>query len=229
MANNKTKEAAVPAYEKVLFSVASFFKTHWQKIVAVVGVLIVILLIVVVVSLINSSRFEKDFIRLDSLQETYASLEALDETSAEYASTLAGLTAPLQELASSSNAYPGLKAEYLLGQVAWDRKDFVSARDHYLAVHQKSRGIYLGAIALVNAAAAAEELGEDEAALRYYQMVADSYGTDIAVAPRALFGEARLYEKSGDIDLAKAVFQELADAYPSSEFAAIAKNRLLVL
>ncbi|AEC01842.1 tetratricopeptide repeat protein [Parasphaerochaeta coccoides] len=229
MANNKTKEAAVPAYEKFLYSVASFFKAQWKKIAIGAGVLILSLLIVVIVSLVNSSRFEKDFMRLDVLQETYASLDTLDETSTEYASTLSELEGSLQELASSSKAYPGLKAEYLLGQLAWNQKDFATAREHYLAVHENGRGIYLGAVALVNAAAASEELGEDAAALGQYQMVADSYGQDIAVAPRALFGEARIYEKTGDIDLARAVFQELADAYPSSEFARIAQNRLLVL
>ena len=60
-------------------------------------------------------------------------------------------------------------------------------------------------------------------------LLIDEYGNNAAESPKALFGQARLQEKAGNIDLAKATFQQLADQFPSSEFAKLAKNKLVIL
>jgi TolA-binding protein len=72
-------------------------------------------------------------------------------------------------------------------------------------------------------------MNNDALALEYYTKLIDEYGNNVAESPKALFGQARLQEKSGNTELAKATFQQLADQFPSSEFAKLARNKLVLL
>ena len=72
-------------------------------------------------------------------------------------------------------------------------------------------------------------MGSDTLALEYYTRIIDEYGFTAAESPKALFGQARLQQKMGNLELAKATFQQLADQFPNSEFAKLATNSLAVL
>jgi len=196
-----------------------------------------IVLIVIVVALIglgigssiSKSNLNKQFNLIDELETTYAEIQSMDSEAADYQTKYDELLAQLQDLAGKGSNYPALKAEYLLGMVAFEKEEYQKALDSFYSVYGKSKETYMGSLSLSNAAAAAEELKDTTLALEYYTKLIDEFGFSAAEAPKALFAQGRLQESSGNLELAKATFQQLADQFPSSEFGKLAQNRLALL
>ena len=198
---------------------------------------LLIVLIIVVVALIglgigtsvSKSTLNKQFNLIDELEDTYAEIQAMDSEASDYQTKADELLAQLQDLAGKGANYPALKAEYLLGMVAFEKEEYQNALDSFFSVYGKSKDTYMGSLALSNAAATAEELKNTSLALEYYTKLIDEFGFSAAEAPKALFAQARLQESGGNVELAKATFQQLADQFPTSEFGKLAQNRLALL
>ncbi len=196
-----------------------------------------IALIVIVVALIglgigtsvSKNNLNKQFNLIDELEATYAEIQAMDSEAADYQSRYDELLAQLSDLAGKKADYPALKAEYLLGMIAFEKEEYQKALDSFYSVYEKSKETYMGSLSLSNAAAAAEELNDPTLALEYYTKLIDEFGFSAAEAPKALFAQARLQEDGGNKELAKATFQQLADQFPSSEFGKLAQNRIALL
>ncbi len=178
---------------------------------------------------VSKSNLNKQFNLIDELEATYAEIQAMDSEAADYQTKYDELLAQLQDLAGKNANYPALKAEYLLGMVAFEKKEYQKALDSFFSVYGKADGTYMGSLALSNAAAAAEELKDTNLALEYYTKLIDEFGFSAAEAPKALFAQGRLQENGGNLELAKATFQQLADQFPTSEFGKLAQNRLALL
>ena len=69
-------------------------------------------------------------------------------------------------------------------------------------------------------------MGNVQLALEYYTRIIDEFGFEVPEAPKALFAQARLEEGRGNIELAKATFQQLADQFPYTEYGKLALNRI---
>ncbi len=199
-------------------------------------VLLIVLLVIVVALIglgigtnVSKSNLNKQFNLIDELEATYAEIQAMDSEAADYQTKYDEFLAELQDLSEKKANYPALKAEYLLGMVAFEKEEYQKALDSFFSVYEKSKETYMGSLALSNAAAAAEELKNTALALEYYTKLIDEFGFSAAEAPKALFAQARLQEDGGNVELAKATFQQLADQFPSSEFGKLAQNRLALL
>lgn len=206
----------------------------------IIGILVAIILIVVIVGVVvnvnnkkNNARFEA----LDSLATAYTSLLTMDDTTAEYTTAIASFNDKADELIASSSAksYPALKAQYMKAQVLVLDEKWNEALSLYETVAEGAKDIYLGPLAMLNAAVCAENGGNQNLALTYYQKIWDVYGVNTPVAPKALFNTARIYEAQGNKDLAKATYQQLVDEFKNpekgtnTEYAALALNRIEVL
>lgn len=198
---------------------------------------LLIALIVIVVALIGlgigtsvaKSNLNKQFNLIDELEDSYATLQGMDSEAADYQAKYDDLLAQLQDLASKGAKYPALKAEYVLGMIAFEKEEYQKALDSFYSVYGKSKETYMGSLSLSNAGAAAEELDNTALALEYYTKLIDEFGFSAAEAPKALFAQARLQENGGNVELAKATFQQLADQFPGSEFGKLAQNKLALL
>lgn len=239
--NNDTKDV-LSKDEKLQMKLSDFIFANRKVLIVIVGVILVALIALGVVLYVNEKTTAKQFAQISSLQTAYGQLLSEDPTANGYQSKKDALVADLNALSSSGGRkYPAVRAEYTLGLIYWDDKDYQQALEAFLDVNSRMPSTYLGSLALFNAGAASEELGDDITALEYYQQVLDNYDSESAknsklnsndaapVAAKALFGIARLNEKSGNIDLAKASFQKLADEFPFSEYGKLAQNRLLLL
>ncbi len=228
--SKNTKEAAeITLAERVEGSLNGFLGRNKKLLVIVCAVVVVALVAFGIFSAVNQNKLKDQFNQIDLLEASYADLQVLDTADESYQATYDALVSDLTALADAGNKYPSLKANYLLGMVSFEKKEFQKALDAFLAVYSASNGNYLGSLSLTNAAVCAEELGNDTLALEYYTKVIDEFGLTAAESPKALFGQARLQEKSGNRELAKATFQQLADQFPSSEFSKLAINRLALL
>jgi tetratricopeptide (TPR) repeat protein len=182
------------------------------------------------ISVVDSNA-NKNQLLIDGLQKDYTTWVALaDKTTEEAKASAVDLVAGLQALASKNGSkYPELKAGYLLAMVSYADEDFTAAVEGFLKVADKGKDTYLGPLSVMNAAVASEQLGDKAKALEYYQRVYDTFGEGTPESPKALFNVARIHEANNNVTLAKAVLQQLADLFPSSEYAKLAQSRLVVL
>lgn len=84
-------------------------------------------------------------------------------------------------------------------------------------------------MALSLAAVAAEESGNIDAAIGHYETLAKDYIKDNPLAANALFNLGRLYESKGDYAKAKTTYEKLVAEIGTSEWALLAKNRLIFM
>jgi TolA-binding protein len=116
-----------------------------------------------------------------------------------------------------------LRADMNFGLASWD-----AAAADYRELARRFPSSYLAPIALFNAGVSLEEKADTAgAAAAYTEVVTRFKGS--AVAPRALFALGRLAEGAGTWDEAKTRYEELDTDWPSSEWAKLAKNRLVAL
>lgn len=229
MSNNSKNAAELTLAERIEGSLNRFLGKNKKALIIVAIVVIVGLATLGIVLSVSQKNLQTQSNEIDQLEASYVELQAMGSDDEAYQETYDELVAGLTDLAGKGSKYPSLKAEYLLGMVAFQDEEYQKAADSFLSVYTEADGNYLGSLALANAAAAAEELGDDSLALEYYTKIIDEFGFTAAESPKALFGQARLQEKSGNIELAKATFQQLADQFPTSEYAKLATNRLALL
>ena len=86
---------------------------------------------------------------------------------------------------------------------------------------------YVEGVASFNAAACADELGDKEKALAYYERA--SKVENFPLIPRALFNTGRLYEALSKKEDAILSYNRLLEKYPQNEWALLAKSRIIVL
>ena len=229
MSDNKKEKDQLTGAQKVEGALNHFLSKYMK-----VGIVVLLVLVLALIGLgigtsVAKKKQQSQFNLIDQLQTSYQELAVMDSEDAAYQAAYDSLVGDLTDLAAKSKKDPGLKASYILATIAYEREDYQGALDTFKKVYDGSKQTYLGSLALANAAASAENLGNDTLALEYYTRIIDEYGFTAAESPKALFGQARLQQKMGNLDLAKATFQQLADQFPNSEFAKLATNSLAVL
>lgn len=180
---------------------------------------------------VSTNKAEANMGRIDELTEQYATWSALEDvTTPEAVELIDPLKSGLQEFASLKNtSYPSVKANYLLGMIAFKEGDYETAKNQFLSSLEKGKDSYMLSLSLFNLAVTSEQLNDKSAALEYYQRVYDESNGMAAQSAKALFNVGRLHEANSDVELAKAVFQQLSDEYPNSEYAKLASSKLVLL
>ena len=210
----------------------SDFVSRNRMILIIIGIALLVILIGLWIGIsVSTNNAEANMGRIDELgkqYETWAAMEDMTSTEAvELASTLKN---NLQEFATLKNkSYPSVKASYLLGLIAFKEGSYDEAKNQFLASLEKGKDSYFASLSLFNLAVTSEQLNDSKAALDYYQQVYDTTNGNAAQSAKALFNVGRLHEANNDTDLAKAVFQQLSDEYPNSEYAKLAASKLVLL
>jgi tetratricopeptide (TPR) repeat protein len=229
MIDKKKVETELTVAERLEKSLNSLLGRNRKVFLIVLIVIVVALIGLGIGSSVSKSNLNKQFNLIDELEATYAEIQSMDSEAADYQTKYGELLTQLQDLSGKGSKYPAIKAEYLLGMIAFEKGEYQNALDSFYSVYEKSKETYMGSLSLSNAAATAEELKDNTLALEYYTKLIDEFGFSAAEAPKALFAQGRLQENGGNLELAKATFQQLADQFPSSEFGKLAKNRLALL
>ncbi|MHC1693333.1 MAG: tol-pal system YbgF family protein [Sphaerochaetaceae bacterium] len=215
-----------------IVNVFNNFLSANKKILIIIGIVLVVALIALWIGLsVSSAIAQKNQLAIDQLQVSYDAWVALeDKNTAEAKASYDELVSALSAMAGKGGAkYPVLKAGYLLGLVYYTNGDYQNALNRFADVAAKGSETYLAPLSLNNCGVTSELLGDTTKALEYYQKVYDTYGNDAAESAKALFSVARIHEANKEIELAKAVFQQLVDEFPASEYAKLAQSRLVLL
>ncbi|MDD4302761.1 MAG: hypothetical protein PHS03_09815, partial [Sphaerochaeta sp.] len=176
MSNNSKNAAELTLAERIEGSLNRFLGKNKKALIIVAIVVIVGLATLGIVLTVSQKNLQTQFNEIDQLEASYVELQAMGSDDEAYQETYDELVAGLTDLAGKGSKYPSLKAEYLLGMVAFQDEEYQKAGDSFLSVYTEADGNYLGSLALANAAAAAEELGNDSLALEYYTKIIDEFG-----------------------------------------------------
>ena len=233
----KEKEVNLTASQKISSKLNDFIGRHAKLLVAIAALVIVLIIVLAVALTVMQSASEKKFNSLLDLEAQYSSLSLMSADDEAYQSTADEFIKSADALIASSSLkeYPGAKAELLLADLAFSQENYQEAADHYRAVADAQSGSYLAEVAIMNEAACYDNLGDQAKALELYNYVFDTFGTDSAYAPKALFNAGRLYEAMGDTELAKASFEQLTGLYlmtesgTVSEYARLAQSHLVTM
>ncbi|NQT57808.1 MAG: tetratricopeptide repeat protein [Bacteroidetes bacterium] len=134
-----------------------------------------------------------------------------------------------QFIDSTRKGYPELRALFTLASVEYHKESYKSAVDLFIQVFEDYPESHLAASSAMNAAVCYELLGDQDNAVKYYQMVYENYGDRSSEAPHAKFCIGRIYEVMGEADNAIESYRELSTEYPNSEWAKLAVSRLIAL
>lgn len=130
-------------------------------------------------------------------------------------------------VATHARTAAATRARHTLGGLEWELGNFAEAREAFLAAATDASS-HLAPIAVFNAAAAAEQLGNvDEAVSGYTQVV--EWPSAALEKPRALFNLGRLNEARGDTAAAISTYERLVDEYPGTSWTNLGRNRIIWL
>ncbi len=191
---------------------------------ALLAAVAVVLIVTLVVTERRRALLESSTVLIEEVEKRWLAVPTEERASIE------DEVLPQLELIAERHGsrYAGRRALQLLAARHVDRGEWQEAADRFAELADRSTG-YLAALALSNAAVAYEELGDRDTAANLYRDVASRYPDESALAPRALFSQARLEEERGDPVAANDAYAALEAAYPASRWSLLARNRLIYL
>lgn len=197
-----------------------------KKSVIVVSVLVVVAIVAVAVcATLRAKSAEKGIEQIDLISyELTSDADGLSETdvAARQATALDAL-APL----SGKSGVVGLRANMLLAEIKFAQKNYSEARDAWLKAVAAKNKAYTASLCYYNAAVCSENLNDIENAISYYKQATSD--EDFLLIDHALYSLGRVNESAAKYDDAKSAYDTLYALHPSSQWAQLAKSRLIAL
>jgi len=189
-----------------------FVQRNRKGIFITLGTVIALLIAVVAYFSLSDNLNKKAISRLDELGARYADMQFFEDED-YFTEEVTLFLDDISKFASKNRGYPGSKAWSYIALIYSGRKDWQNAQEAWLKSAKIGDKTYLGPIALFNAAAAAEERGnEDEAIELLQKCIAHKF--EFPAAPRAQFSIGRLYEQREDFDSALEAYRAVLINWP---------------
>ncbi len=132
-------------------------------------------------------------------------------------------------IAKWAKSFAAQQSLYIKASLFSSKQDWVNAEKYYLDAASLLPKTYLAPIALENAAVSAEEQGKADKAFEYYGKIIADYVSDVPNLAHAHFSLGRLSEAKQDWKAALEHYQKLQSDFASSDWALLAKNRIIFL
>ena len=201
-----------------------------RRIIIGLGIAIVLIIVAIGIYTAVSGNIASASSRAMELADQKAlqwSQETDEEKRAEIESSL------IAELDSIAQKWPRTLAAQraLLRKAALlsQKKEYAEAEKSALEAYRRNKKSYVAPIALELAAVAAEEAGNTDAALEHYTLITKDYKKDNPAAAHAFFNLGRIKEAKGDYKGAVEAYNQLIASFGDSEWAMLAKNRVIYL
>lgn len=203
----------------------SFILKYRKLILIIAAVAVVAALVVAGAFAISERRKNSALSAIDAAEYAYTDRsEGLEESEiTERFNTLNESLSPYL----SRRGVVGVRANMLLADAAFQSADYDAASGYYLAAAAADRNAYTFAVNMYNAGVCAEELGNTEDAVNYYDTAANTEG--FLLASHAIFNVARISESSGDYDKAAEYYQKAVESYNGDSWANLSQSRLIAL
>ena len=224
-----TKAVHANGAENATFSqkVNDFLAKNRVVLVTVLGVLLVAFIIVIAYITITGSKNVKAFISVDTVIENWETLKSAQDQS-NLSVKEDEMIATLKTVANANkNSYAGERALNTIAEIYFSRKDWKSAQEQYIAAAKALPKGYTNGINYYNAAVCADELGNQEDALGFYEKCAAA--ENFPMKSRAMFNIGRIQEQLSRKTEAIATYEKMAEQYPDDQWTLLAKSRTITL
>ncbi len=220
-----------PQKEKKPFSekLTDFISTHRKPIIGI-GIAVVVVIAAVGIYTVVSGNIASDSSRAMDLadQKFQAWWQETDEQ--KKADAEKALIADLDTIAEKwPKTIAAQRALLRKNTIMSQKKDFAEAEKAALDAFERNKKSYAAPVALQLAAISAEEAGNIDAAIAHYTTITKDYLKDNPSAPSALFNLGRLQEEKKDYVAAVESYNQLVSSFGDSDWALLAKNRLIYL
>lgn len=142
-------------------------------------------------------------------------------------------TALIAEFDTIAKKWPGtLAAQRALlrkAAILSQKKEYAEAEKIALDAYSRKKNSYAAALALELAAVSAEEAGNIDSAITHYTLLTKNYSKDNPTVAHAYFNLGRLQESKKEFKAAIANYEKILSAYGNSDWALLAKNRIIYL
>lgn len=204
---------------------AGFIEKRKVVFITVLAVLICLLTGYIITSTVLSKSKTKD---LQSLDEITYTLTAKSNTLEESEIELRRQNAIEQAAAyTMKGGIVGARANMLCADLTFQQGKYEESADYWKNAAAKAKKSYIAPIAYYNLAACYEELNNLDAAAENYKLAADD--EEFVLKSHAGFSYARVLETQGKYAEAVAAYNDLNDKYSGSEWANLAKTRVIAL
>lgn len=209
----------------VASKLTTFLEKNVKFLLGIIGVLLVFVAVMVVGSSINNKSIEKGLAGVDAID--YAFRKDSDSLSAEdFAASQDKALSDLEEFAGKGGIV-GVRANMLKGEILFQKKDFEKSLSAWAKAANLKKSIYTAPICNYNAAVCAENLGDLDAAIAYYNKAVEA--KEFYLVDHAYFSLGRVNETKGLYEEAKAAYKKIEELHPSSSWAGIAKSRVIAI
>jgi tetratricopeptide (TPR) repeat protein len=211
-----------------------------QKVLQIIPRLLIILAVIAGAALVSvlvlfyidgqkNARLDDATLRLEKIEELHANY-LVESDEAAKATIFTNLQTAIGEISTVyQGTYYQQKGEYLLANIAYEKKDYVLAEEQFLKAVEILPKNYLAAIGLFNAAVCAENSQKLDIAIQYLERIVNEFGKTSPEVPRALMNIGRIHEDKSDFINANAAYTRIVDEYSSSDWTKIARDRIIYL
>lgn len=224
-------KATLPSEEEKTFvqKLSDFIVRNRKFFFIALAAVVVVLAGVGIYEIASSASAQKSARAMELAREKIATWNAeSDET--KKTELEQALVADLDKIAKSwPRSFAAQQALYTKAGLYLVKKEWQNAETASLAAYEVRKNSYLAPMALENAAVAAEEQGKLDEAIKQYQEIANSYKVDNPNLAHALFSLGRLSEAKSEWKTAIEKYEDLLSSSPSSDWALLAKNRVIYL
>ncbi|MCL2210748.1 MAG: tetratricopeptide repeat protein [Treponema sp.] len=205
-----------------------FIQRNRKGIFITLGTLVVILIGVVAYFTVSDNLNKKAISELDELSARYAEIN-FNENEDYFTDEVDSFLSDITEFASKKKGFAGSKAWSFAALIYSGRKDWPKAEETWLNSAGAGDKTYLGPVALFNAAAAAEEQGKEEEAIKLLQKCI-AHKFEFPAAPRAQFSIGRLYEQQENYQAALDAYRAVLINWPQMPvWQHLAKSRITAI
>lgn len=197
--------------------------------IAVIAVVLITLLGVAGYEVISNSIVEKSARAMESARSMIAEWNA-EEDEAKKTEIETKLITEIDSIAKKwPKSFAAQQALFSKAGFYAMKKDWENAEKTSVAAAEVRTKSYLAPFALESAAVAAEEQGKSEEAISYYTKIVTTYTVDTPNLAHAHFSLGRLNEAKSEWKSAIEHYENLVASFADSDWALLAKNRLIYL
>ncbi len=210
--------------ESIASSINSALEKSRTAVIAIIVILVLAVVGFVVGITVHDKIIASGIEKIDTISYIYSKdgEKLSDEDLAARQSVAIEQLNPLAE----KSGVVGARANMLLAEIYFEKADYSASKDAWVKAAAKGHS-YIVPYSSYQAAVCSENLNNAEDALKYYQAAAND--AEFFLKDHALFNVGRLNEEKSDFEAAKVAYEKLNAEQPDTEWAHLAKTRLIAL
>lgn len=211
----------------------NFIQKNRKKLFIGLASAIAILAVLIIGISVRDKLQENALSQADGFNKRYEELKAFinsdDIDAIQKQADIAILLVDLESFAGKKSGYPAAWAYSISADIFGDQKKWDDAEKSYINAAKAAGKSYLAPVSFFNAAVAAEEQGNIDTAIEYYNKALD-FGNAFAAAARAQFAIGRLEESRDNKTAALIAYNTLLAKWPGDPvWTNLAQSRIIVI